>query len=301
MGPDPVIFDTFAHPAVGHWMVRPAPVRPGVTAVSTEITALAGVELRYGEYVSEEFDLDTVFGAIDSASLEITMTGHVGKLEICISECVLRDFLNVLFGFRREIDGLGGVYDTIDSPAESSTIYIIDVADMLTGRKTLDFLLDGKGAILFEHNILIGPDSGTIRVIDAPSYTLERVVLNVEGPLPFIPVSINLDLKHNPSQVKIKEGQNHDNTKIKVAILSDSEFDAMQVDSSTVELGPSGALPTIGELKDVDTDGDIDLELQFKAPGISCGDTEVSLTGQTYAGALFAGTDRIETVGKECD
>ena len=52
-------------------------------------------------------------------------------------------------------------------------------------------------------------------------------------------------------------------------------------------------------VKDVNRDGLGDLLLRFNIldTGIACGDDAATLTGQTYEGQPFAGTDTIETVG----
>ena len=50
----------------------------------------------------------------------------------------------------------------------------------------------------------------------------------------------------------------------------------------------------------MDGDGDLDLKLHFNVveTGIVCGDTEVTLTGETFGGEAIAGSDSIRTV--EC-
>jgi hypothetical protein len=97
---------------------------------------------------------------------------------------------------------------------------------------------------------------------------------------------------------------------IRVALLSDtnpeSPFDpSSQVDISTVEFGPDGAKVIGHKVKDTNKDGLGDLLLRFKISdtGIACGDTEATLTGETFEGVSFTGTDSIKTVGckpKKC-
>jgi hypothetical protein len=88
---------------------------------------------------------------------------------------------------------------------------------------------------------------------------------------------------------------------IPVAILSTDDFDATMVDPGTVRFGPQGteATPVKSAVEDVDGDGAVDMILHFTAGdvGISCGDTSVSLTGQTTEGQPFSGSDTIRTVG----
>jgi hypothetical protein len=52
---------------------------------------------------------------------------------------------------------------------------------------------------------------------------------------------------------------------------------------------------------DYDNDTNLDANFHFKKidSGISCGDTEVELEGETYSDAPFEGTDMIETF--DCD
>lgn len=94
---------------------------------------------------------------------------------------------------------------------------------------------------------------------------------------------------------------------ISVAILTTSkadgdpiDFDATQVDPSTVTFGPDGAteVHNQGHLEDVDSDGDTDMVLHFRTQetGIQVGDTEASLEGKTTDGKDFKGTDSIRTV-----
>ena len=95
-----------------------------------------------------------------------------------------------------------------------------------------------------------------------------------------------------------------DNGVIPVAVLTTIDFDALQVDASTLKFGPDEAsiahsYPPHPE--DVDDDFDTDLMLHFRTQetGVMCEDTELALTGELFGGELFSGVDTITTVGCE--
>lgn len=87
---------------------------------------------------------------------------------------------------------------------------------------------------------------------------------------------------------------------IPVAILSTNNFDASSIDQASLRFGPNQALAEgEGKLEDINGDGLPDLVLHFRTQnsGIQCGDTSVSITGQTVNGISIQGTDSITTVG----
>lgn len=105
--------------------------------------------------------------------------------------------------------------------------------------------------------------------------------------------------------IKPSDSRNRINLKSKgvtpVAILSTDDFDAGQVDPDTVTFGPDNAAATnkVAHIEDVDGDGDYDQVFYFKTQetGIACGDTEATLSGQTFGGLAIWGTDTIRTIG----
>ena len=119
-------------------------------------------------------------------------------------------------------------------------------------------------------------------------------------------IEVDIDIKpfgkpNEPNKIKLR-GKRF----IKVAILSTNiadgdsvDFDALQVDPTSVAFGPNCApvrnRPSRVKVRDKDRDGDPDLYLRIKTrlTGISCGDTEAILTGETYAGDPFIGSDSI--------
>ncbi|HJS28330.1 MAG TPA: hypothetical protein VJ768_01820, partial [Anaerolineales bacterium] len=86
---------------------------------------------------------------------------------------------------------------------------------------------------------------------------------------------------------------------IPVAILTTDEFDAALIDPLSVKFGPGGAPDSdgIGQIEDIDSDGDLDLVLSFSTQetGIQCGETSAALTGATFAGLMIEGSDTILT------
>ncbi len=68
----------------------------------------------------------------------------------------------------------------------------------------------------------------------------------------------------------------------------------------SLSVGTGGAPAANGSgVIDIDGDGRLDLLLHFwtRESGIACGDTSASLTGSTYTGQTFRGSDSIVTVG----
>ncbi len=87
---------------------------------------------------------------------------------------------------------------------------------------------------------------------------------------------------------------------IAVAVLGSVNFDATQVDFSTTQFGPDKASPVHdGHVEDVNDDDFFDMVFHFNTQdtGISCGDTEARLSGETFGGDTFTGTNSVRTAG----
>jgi arylsulfatase A len=100
---------------------------------------------------------------------------------------------------------------------------------------------------------------------------------------------------------------------VPLAILSTSvdggdsvNFDSASVDGSSVRLGPALAMPdnNLGAVRrDVDNDGDQDVELFFHVPdtGIQCNQNSINVTGSTVNGeAFFSSTNIVTPVCPQC-
>ena len=111
-----------------------------------------------------------------------------------------------------------------------------------------------------------------------------------------LPVTIDVKPDSFPNSVNPKS-----KGVIPVAVLTTDDFDATTIDPLSVKFGTNeaGEVHDVGHEEDVDGDGDIDLLLHFstQATGIACGDTSVTLTGETFDGQTIQGTDSIQTVG----
>ncbi len=87
---------------------------------------------------------------------------------------------------------------------------------------------------------------------------------------------------------------------IPVAILSNTFFDATQVDVDSLAFGPAGAAPTHrnGHMEDVDGDGLTDFVSHYRTQetGIEIGDDRACITGNTLGGEGLFGCDAITTV-----
>lgn len=111
------------------------------------------------------------------------------------------------------------------------------------------------------------------------------------------PMAVEMDIRPGryPNKINLRRKKN-----LWIAILTNEDFDATTIDPASVRLGPAGAgINRNPKVVDTDGDGDTDLKLRFKVSeiGISCGDTELSLSASTFDGAEIVATDSIVTTG----
>ncbi len=171
------------------------------------------------------------------------------------------------------------------------------VAIVTVGDTPIDVAIQSNGAFAWVTNIF----SDTVSVIDTSLHELAATVtagLLSEG-IAIAPAAIRevaIDIRPGNDRNVINPRSNGG---IWVAVLSDTGFDALDVDRDSVRFGPGEAPALRSGVRDVDLDGTTDLLLRFEVAeaGIECGDTEVSLSGQTHDGRAIAGEDTIQTVG----
>ena len=111
-----------------------------------------------------------------------------------------------------------------------------------------------------------------------------------------IEVAIDIKPGSDPNSVNLES-----KGKIPVAILTTDTFFAFnEVNPLSVKFGPGEATEShgMGHVEDVDEDGDMDVVLHFNTrdTSIACGDTEASLTGMTFGGESFTGSDAVKIV-----
>ena len=119
------------------------------------------------------------------------------------------------------------------------------------------------------------------------------------GAVEFQPGPLNVALDFQPKDPKNTVNPSKGNSQ--VAILSSASFDARAIDPDTVRFGPNQVLDIDGKgrFRDVNGDGLHDLILRFSVAesGIQCGNSSVSLSGETFNGQAVQASDIIKTVG----
>ena len=199
-----------------------------------------------------------------------------------------------------EIVSLGNNF--IGNTTDAECINSLQPSD-LTGDPRLGALTDGGDPGLAHFQLL--SDSPAIGAADPAACPQTdqlgffRVATCDIGAVEFQPgpLTLVLDFQPNDPNNTIKLTSS---SKMNVAILGSASFDARAIDPETVRFGPNQAVDTNGKgkYKDVNRDGFDDLVLGFTVAdsGIQCGDTSVSISGETFSGQAIQGTDFIQTV-----
>lgn len=134
---------------------------------------------------------------------------------------------------------------------------------------------------------IVDGDGDGLAIVDMGAYEVQHAIMTIE-----------IDIKPNSQTNNINP---RSSGVIAAAVLTSKDFDALQVDTDTVQFGPAGAAKRHSQahVEDVDYDGDMDLLFHFLTPetNIQCGDTEAILSGKTWSGTAVSGTDSVNPVG----
>jgi hypothetical protein len=111
---------------------------------------------------------------------------------------------------------------------------------------------------------------------------------------------VNIDIKPGSDPNSINLGSNGN---VPVAILSTADFDATTVNPATVTLADAqvnvkGNGTLLADQEDVNGDGLTDLVVHITTAGMGLtdGDTEAVLTGETFDGQAIRGSDWVRVV-----
>jgi len=200
-----------------------------------------------------------------------------------------------------EFTSAGVLIAVVQDFSQPNNLFSIDSSGLVTGLAGINTQI-GTVATGANDQILVTTANGNVEVFSSAgipimTFSLGRQLSGITAVLSLETVSVPVDIKpgSDPNAINPRS-----RGVIPVAILTTDTFDATTVHPSTVQFGPDGATDQgSGGIEDVDGDGDLDLVLHFRTQetGIVCGDTEASLSGQTFGGLAIEGADSIVTVG----
>lgn len=107
-------------------------------------------------------------------------------------------------------------------------------------------------------------------------------------------VIIDIQPGSDPNSIKC----NNPKEVITVAILTTSDFDATEVDPSTVEFEGALEMHATVHVEDAEGDGDIDLVFHFRLDdtSLNCDSSGGMLTGTTFDGVKISGSDTLHMI-----
>ena len=221
------------------------------------------------------FDYDDVSNTYDAINIVSTVGGFPNPVDTVSTDA----FLTVGCTDPATADGV-----TLGFNAEGVTIFCMDFASSLSNLGgTVNLVTGGIGW-------------GTLGVgetITGGSVT--------GAPFPG-EIAPDIDVEPNdPDNYVETEGNFSD--KVNVAIIGDNNFDATQVDATTLKFGAGQAVPlplgTPGIIRDADGDGladDLQVKFRIADTDITCEYAEdVTLIGETFSGGTFSASDSVTT------
>lgn len=222
----------------------------------------------------KSIDLTAIFGWTEHRSIAVDYDGNL--------------FIADWDGEIHRVSAAGELVQTINPPCDWIGFEIkcsfYDIAISETGR------------------LALGSRFGEIIVTDVNFSSVSKFQIGNRGAfVEFVPnpqpTTVEVDIRPGryPNKINLSRKKN-----LWIAILSSETFDATTVDPASVRLGPNGAVINRNpRIVDTDGDQDYDLKLRFKVSeiGISCGDTELSLSASTFDGSEIVATDSIITTG----
>lgn len=151
------------------------------------------------------------------------------------------------------------------------------------------------GAVTLVGSMLYIANESGVQGVPGTIYAVDPSTLICDVPLPMVVI---IDVKPHVFPNNIYPASTG---AVPVAIISTKEFDTANVDPTTVRFGAVGteAPALTWALRDMNSDGRKDLLLRFsiQQTGMTCGVSFASITGRTYGGHKFRGTDAIKVGG----
>ncbi len=224
-------------------------------------------------------------------------TAGIALLGCLINEAVSQETNEPGLVYEGALEFVNFEFDDFESRPEGTSQ---TVSFSVTGLEGDVFFLTAD-MFIFANNGGFGDSRTTLELtLDNPELVQAAFQVDTFVLSPPLSVIVNLDIVPGSDQNPVYLSSRGVTT---AAILTRDTFDATQVDISTISLGPGGAPEAHGRshLKDVDGDGGVDLILHFTTQdiGLSCGDADVTIMGETFDGQPFIGLDSISL--RRCD
>ena len=145
--------------------------------------------------------------------------------------------------------------------------------------------------------IYTGPAQTFRKMVDLEQMLIinNAIIVDGDGYDSIVTVAIDINSGDNQNLIELAN-----KGIVTVTVLGSIDFDATQVDFSTIRFGEEEVGPSHdGHVEDANADGFMDMVFHFKnrQTGIVCGDTKATLRGKTFDGTPFTGTNELKTVG----